>query len=113
MAIFIAVKFFWSIFAIYILLISILPCGDSHDEHVDKYKTELSANDHSKHNHETESCSPFCHCACCGQTLTFPPGIPLIPKGERPLAFIKANSIFEQRFNATYFANIWQPPQWS
>jgi hypothetical protein len=107
------VKFFWSIFSLYILLLSIAPCGDSDDCNVKKTKTEFSSNDHSTHNHDTESCSPFCHCACCGQTITFHPIFSTILKFERPLSIVKAVSIYDQHFISNYFASIWQPPQLS
>lgn len=42
-----------------------MPCGDKEDCH-EKAKLELTADDHSDHEHESEQCSPFCICSCCG-----------------------------------------------
>jgi hypothetical protein len=54
------------------LIMSFIPCADL-EECGDIRQSNISSaskDGHHKHNHETEACSPFCICACCGQFFT-------------------------------------------
>jgi len=51
------------IFAIWILALNFLPCADSFAISGEKAKTELTTQ-HQGDDHN-DTCSPFCHCACC------------------------------------------------
>jgi hypothetical protein len=87
-----------------------MPCGDKEECNYDSLnKLVFSATEHSDHHDETETCSPFCICACCGQIISF--------------HFIQESSIsdliiFEKKiysYVSPTFAEIsfsfWQPPK--
>lgn len=105
--IFAKVKFFTVIFSIYILLLSIAPCGDS-IECDERNQTEKSHNDHK---HENENCTPFCICACCGQPVTSKINYPAVQTVSKPDIFNKNIAINDQTFNSQFSASIWQPPK--
>ena len=73
-------------------------------------KIEKNTNtDHSDHNSDTENCSPFCMCACCGQTFT---------STIIPLFFFKNQevksydvSIHQTSLISEFYISIWQPPK--
>ncbi len=45
-------------------MLQVIPCADAQDC---GNETEVASSlNHSDHEHETESCTPFCVCACCG-----------------------------------------------
>ncbi|MEI9955372.1 MAG: DUF6660 family protein [Ferruginibacter sp.] len=64
------------LFSFYILLLPALPCRDSKECNTDKQTVMIQPDNHDQHHHEDEGCSPFCSCACCGQT--FAPSFSLI-----------------------------------
>ena len=57
-------RFLTIILSVYILVLSLAPCGDDIDcsKHANN-KTEQTSD---THDHKSENCSPFCICACCG-----------------------------------------------
>lgn len=98
------------LFTFYILLLSLLPCGDTNGC---TYKTTKEKNPitHTKsHQHKASNpCSPLCICACCGQlfnkTVTF---------YEIPLpisSFSAVFSIFQTSPLPEVYSNFWQPPR--
>lgn len=102
-------KFFTITFSVYILVLSLAPCGDLHDCN-EIYDVSISANtDHDNHKHETETCSPFCICTCCGSTVinmdnlaTFSDVVQVHSKGF---------PVFKQTFISVEYFHIWQPPK--
>ncbi len=100
-------KFFTIIFSIYILVLSLAPCGDNVEcgEH---NKTEKS---HNNHKHENENCTPFCICACCGQPVTSKINYPVAQTILKPENFNNSKAIYTQTFISQFSATIWQPPK--
>jgi hypothetical protein len=108
------VKILALLFAVYTLLLPCFPCTDT-GNCKDASKTEISSysTDTKDHQHETEACSPFCSCACCGHIF-----IPNFQQKKiaiaKPITKQKKqifyNNIF---FPSSYFGNIWQPPKFS
>ena len=50
----------WFFFSVLILALSVMPCGTS-VENRENFKTEIAQQyNHEKHNHNSESCPPFC-----------------------------------------------------
>jgi len=103
------VKFFTVIFSFYFLAISVLPCGDKKDcknNATDQISLEIS--DHSEHEEDTEHCSPFCLCACCGTSYTnhswsnVPDGFDLICN--------QAFLCYKSSLISEVFFSVWQPP---
>jgi hypothetical protein len=98
-------------FSFYILALSCMPCSDSDDC---KYEQEqqtsnFATTNHSDHEQDTESCSPFCMCACCGQSCSF----------EHFQADLGLNfptvaqkvSVYKATFSSEVSFSIWQPPK--
>lgn len=62
--------------SLYVLLLSVLPCADSHS--LQRQRNEPARIVADQHTHEddqptADQCSPFCSCACCGIALDQPP----------------------------------------
>lgn len=89
-----------------------MPCGDEADCGLNgASKTEfVAATDHTSHQHEAETCSPFCICACCGQNFVnnaYGSTIEI-----KPIVFAREQvSIYKGFFTSDLCANIWQPPK--
>lgn len=102
-------KFFTITFSVYILVLSLVPCGDFNDCN-EIQDTHISANtDHGNHKHETETCSPFCICSCCGSNAinmddlaTFSDMVPV---------YLKTTPVYNKTFNSVVYFHIWQPPK--
>jgi hypothetical protein len=107
---FCTVKYFTLILSFYIFAMVAMPCGDKDD--CQNQDTELSAladNDHSDHEGDTENCSPFCICACCGHSVTAPDFFAsLTSLVQYPT---KNLSIYTASFVSGAFSKIWQPPK--
>ena len=66
-------RFFSLFMSCYLLALSSIPCGDSKEcSDVETHKL-VSTIDHEEHNHEQESCTPFCYCACCSVAEIYQP----------------------------------------
>ena len=103
-------RFFTIIFTAYIFALSFAPCGDDVDcsKHIAN-KTEQTGN---KHDHKTESCSPFCICACCSHISNF--FSHKIEAYKYTLTFTAPILISSnETFISELHTNIWQPPKLS
>jgi len=102
-------KFFTLIFSVYILALSILPCGDQRDCNQSEQTAITATTDHENHNHEQETCTPFCICACCGSVfsnLYYPATLSLfVPTSSKNLP------VYQNAFVREIYFNIWQPPK--
>ncbi|OSZ77177.1 hypothetical protein CAP36_12240 [Chitinophagaceae bacterium IBVUCB2] len=88
---------------------SCLPCGDIQDCNV-KTEAKISATDnHQQHNHDAETCTPFCTCSCCAASAFSSP----FSKAQATyVAFQSAKHLlYDVAFNSEVFSSIWQPPQ--
>jgi hypothetical protein len=104
-----ALKLFWAIFSIYILVLSAVPCGDEKDcTEFSQEHYSIKANGEQGNAHHEEACTPFCICACCG-IQGFVSIVPIdfnvhselrIANFQNPLSLIKDISL-----------SIWQPPK--
>jgi hypothetical protein len=105
-------KNFWLIFSVFLLSLSVYPCSDN-EECETVVKTEISkTNNHEKHDHDSEQCTPFCTCACCGvhplqaqYALTTSKKKFSIPEKKERLSF------YSFIYNKKIILNIWQPPK--
>jgi hypothetical protein len=91
----------------YMLLLSLLPCGDRKDcaENTKAFSTEA---EHHDHDEDSENCSPFCICACCSMQVDIDTHMIFIGPaqfGERRY-FVMDDADLRQRHSA-----IWQPPK--
>ncbi|MGK4567447.1 DUF6660 family protein [Flavobacterium sp. 3HN19-14] len=102
-------KWLLTIFSIYLISLTVLPCHDSAECSVGKTKIAAS---HS-HSDEDEQCSPFCSCACCGvQIAQFSPHVFLLRKNE-PVIIDRQPSFYVSAFAEEMSFSIWQPPKLS
>lgn len=98
--------------SIYILLLSGLPCSDEVD--CAENKTETSkTNQHTNHQEDTETCSPFCICACCGTNIVLNFSFsPLISEIAQCFLSEKGKiNFYNTSFISDFYGNIWQPPK--
>lgn len=103
-------KFIAVILSISILVLSLAPCGDEIDcnNHIAN-KTEQTGD---KHDHKTESCSPFCICACCSHISNIFSEKTDICKFNLILV-AQAQPCSNETFISESHSNIWQPPKLS
>jgi hypothetical protein len=98
------------------MLLSCLPCGDEKDCNMARAVEQVAIKiDHPDQQNDTESCSPFCICACCGSTIVFSfQSVPLIT--EHLFSFLPSTQRligYYGLFFSNYYGNIWQPPKTS
>lgn len=103
--------------ALYILLLSCLPCGDMKDcSEVATGRTESHATaapdvtNHTHHDKNIELCSPFCSCICCGQITNWRSNTIIM----QPLMRVSPPKILlaAQFLQSEYTSAIWQPPKY-
>jgi len=104
------VKLFTLIFSFYLLALAVLPCSDKEDcKYMGSEQTTFSTTDHSDHEQDTEHCSPFCMCACCGQTCGF-----IYYQTDLGLNFPTTSQkivVYQSSFVSEVSFSIWQPPK--
>jgi hypothetical protein len=103
-------RIFAYIFSFYLFALAIMPCSDKEDcKYMGNEQTTFSTTDHSDHDSDTENCSPFCMCACCGQSVTniF---YPAVLNNQTPVSAQKF-PIYNASFVSEVYLSIWQPPK--
>ncbi len=112
-----AMKIHVLLLALYILLLSCLPCGDMKDcSEVTTGRTESHATaapdvtNHAHHDKDVEQCSPFCSCICCGQITNWRSNAIIM----QPLVRVSPPKILltAQFLQSEYTSAIWQPPKY-
>jgi hypothetical protein len=100
------------IFSIYLVALSCLPCADIEVNSLAHSSPEVAAN-HDDHSHDKESdlCSPFCICNCCGQQiLNFSQEI--APQFRKIALEINTQiPTYKSILTSNFYGSIWQPPQ--
>ncbi len=105
-------KFFCFIFSIFLLILSVLPCNES-VECYDISKTIISQTDsHNNHTHETDQCTPFCICTCCG-VYFFQIQTPFLSSKENVVVLDneKLKTVYSFFYKQNISSKIWQPPK--
>ena len=88
-----------------------VPCGDSNDCKATLETLISTANNHQQHQHNSESCTPFCTCTCCA--------VPVINLSTTRTSILKVQfqsnkyPLYTEAFTSIIFSSIWQPPQLS
>ena len=102
-------KFLGQIFAIYLLSLSCMPCGDV-NECNDKVAQTISATtNHQQHKHTSEACTPFCTCSCCAAFAYYQPFAK--PAMLKPQMKSEKYPAYNDSFLSQGFSAIWQPPK--
>lgn len=88
-----------------------MPCGDTKDHDNLMEEQQHTEADHSQHDHETESCTPFCICSCCGSQIVTISFNRIEIKGTEPLS--PTFQLYQASFTSEIYLSIWQPPKLS
>lgn len=89
-------------------MLSFAPCGDEID--CNKHTANKTEQTNDKHDHKTESCSPFCICSCCSHISNILSHKTEIFKYTLTFAALTQCSNNES-FISELHTNIWQPPK--
>lgn len=101
-------RYFTFTLSLYILVLSLVPCGDIND--CNNPENIITVNfDHNGHKHESESCSPFCICSCCGTSILNL--IEFIEYRQITQGYSQKISTFIPTFIPAVYLKIWQPPK--
>jgi len=104
-------KFFAFIMSFFLLYLSCQPCGDS-KECNEKSELKISAtHNHQEHNHNAESCTPFCTCSCCPTSVFFSSYFKTLD--SKAITQAEKFPLYDVTFDSEVFSSIWQPPQLS
>ncbi|RQO30144.1 hypothetical protein DBR32_11195 [Taibaiella sp. KBW10] len=102
-------------FALYLLVLSLVPCSDMYNECNRKVETKAAisiAETHDHNNDQEDICSPFCVCSCCSIGIVShhftPPVIRITHPFFAPAPKISVRNSF---FISNFYGNIWQPPK--
>lgn len=107
------------IFIIYMLALSLVPCGDGGGGIVEITNLLFGEeyqdiSDHEQHSNDCgdDPCSPFCICSCCSPALDIPTKLPFHIKFLPPIP-VKASSFLSNIIHSSFHSSIWQPPKFS
>ena len=106
-----------NIFAIYMLVLSVVPCGDGGGGIVEIANHLFGIEQQDDPGHEQHSgtcdddlCSPFCICSCCSMVFDIIKKMPFQIK--MPASAIKEKPSFVPNISPSiYYSSFWQPPR--
>ncbi|TDD95945.1 DUF6660 family protein [Flavobacterium cellulosilyticum] len=101
-----------SLFSIYLIVLSCLPCADLEANSAvhSSLEKSLIADNHS-HEKSSDTCSPFCICNCCGcQGYTYNIIYTHIFFSTKTL-IDKKTPEYKSILTSNFYGSIWQPPQ--
>lgn len=104
-------RFLSFILSLYVLALSVVPCLDDASYDVNSFGVEISHTSHD-HNHdnsnESDLCTPFCTCACCGSLIT----VPAVQEVVEAKVMLSATYLFTHNldYSFTYTKGVWRPP---
>ena len=99
-------KLFALFMSFYLLLLPLLPCGDTDDC---REETQLPAS-HDQHEEDDETCTPFCYCTCCPASMfTTPVTMDWSLALEMPAVQID----YIHPLYSFHYHSFWQPPKLS
>ena len=108
-SIFAPVKLFFFILSSFLLYLSCLPCRDNVECNGKTGMTITATDNHQKHDHRSEACTPFCSCSCCPASAFYAP-IPKLQEARIDLQAVKY-PLYKVAFNTRVSYSIWQPPK--
>lgn len=104
-------KFLFAILGFFMLYMSCLPCGDGKECSIMTEVNVSAINSHAEHNHNTETCTPFCTCSCCAVSTFFSYTSEKLT--VKPVLQSVKFPLFNFALHTEAYFNIWQPPQLS
>ncbi|MBC7390494.1 MAG: hypothetical protein H7329_14865 [Opitutaceae bacterium] len=91
-----------------IVFLSVMPCTDRIT--CEQESESIAHHDHS--DDQTDTCSPFCICACCGSISLEMPFIENPFRLERQEMMVSKQDVPNNpNFTSSHFFSIWQPPK--
>ncbi len=98
--------------AIWVLLLTLLPCNDVDDHSHGAAQpaievVQISEAHPASHDPDQEHCTPFCHCQCCRSTVTVD-HTPIVLQPSLPLE-VTYPYIIDQ-VTASHSSTVWHPP---
>lgn len=107
------------IFTIYLLTLSLIPCGDGGGGIIEIANhlfgvVHQHVSDHEQHSNgcADDTCTPFCVCSCCSITTNIPTSASLT-SNHITLISQKLPSYKSNFYPSGYNAAIWHPPIFS
>ena len=103
-------RMFILIFSLVFLALAVFPCNDISGYDISDSNTSIESNiAHNTQDSDKDHCSPFCICACCGQsfsTIVYISGLSIYPCIEsNEITNYKSSNVMEVSLS------IWQPPK--
>ncbi len=97
-------------FALYLLALSVVPCGDVHAKERGSVPAVYQAQSAPVH-HSEDHCSPFCICACCQTVVAVMQQEPAAPPVWAPLPTLCWTDAYRSEESAAPASTVWQPPK--
>jgi hypothetical protein len=96
------------ILGLYILFLTLVPCVEKETNCPEATHIHLASPASDQHSNQNDSCSPFCHCACCSlpMEVTNSEIIAMISSSPNILAYS-----FSLQFHSFFVFSIWDPPK--
>lgn len=96
--------------ALFLLLLSCLPCADSRAASAARDTQGVAVGfDHESHSEEADLCPPFCQCNCCGGFALFFQLTTTTPPRQLPVS--TATDIYIQTNAVSPLFSFWHPPK--
>ncbi len=109
------VRFVALILSIFITVLTAMPCTDAEPcSHKHNKIEQSNDNQHGDHDDESEHCTPFCVCACCGSLHVIIPMqlfqvyYKLMPNQLMSKIYLTP---YKSIFKSVYEHSFWQPPK--
>ncbi|MGV3762131.1 DUF6660 family protein [Parapedobacter sp.] len=100
-------RILFTLLAMYMLAVFLIPCADRYGVQIAEYHQ-----DSHDHTNETDMCSPFCLCNCCGAVSAVAFQWNGISFSEiKAIELTKPNPPYISQFIPYYIGEIWQPPK--
>jgi hypothetical protein len=100
-------KILSSIFALYILILTVMPCVDVLRD-LPVNMAELTQSKTDIHHYEYDCCSPFCTCDCCTSRVVRNDNI---MQFFRSSVIIVCVTVYSSTYYSSFLINIWHPPK--
>ena len=95
----------------YIMTLAMMPCTDAATCENDSHASNTSSKHHDHREDDTDSCSPFCVCACCGVAGVIFSSPKLFFAKSKKIHTPALASTYNSEFISTYYYTFWQPPK--
>ena len=98
---------------VYVLFLSVQPCEDviaQFDGHGHRIAATSHFEERSTHE-DSDECSPFCICSCCGMPVASRQTAYVVLGFEPANAGRTTASIYKDPYQRNFLSSIWQPPK--